>query len=162
MLLVAEPNEPYVGKVCKDVITEFYTASPKALDASLAPLLPPFVLQNLVEGMLSSIEAEIPRYLTSSCLVAQREIMCALTMMEPYALDQLHAVFGTVYLPKYPARNLCERYMDSCSALIGVMPQLALNCSQHISPGVSLFPTKPQVRNPPFPCLLTYDSRAST
>jgi hypothetical protein len=144
--LVASPAEPYIGKVCAGIIENYYVPAPATVNASLAPLLPPFVLQYAMESYLTGIEALIPKYLTSDCLLAQREIMCTLIFLQPYGSDALKDYFGTIYIPALPERKICTNYYDQCSLLINAAPSLAFDCNGTTAPGVEtkLFPTGPQ------------------
>jgi uncharacterized membrane protein len=144
--LVASPAEPYIGKVCAGIIENYYVPAPATVNASLAPLLPPFVLQYAMESYLTGIEALIPKYMTSDCLLAQREIMCTLIFLQPYGNDALKEYFGTIYIPSLPERKICTNYYDQCSLLINAAPSLAFDCNGTTAPGVEtkLFPTGPQ------------------
>ena len=127
-------------------MTEYYLPNPTLVNAKLPYLLPPFVLQAFSEAKTAYVEGLIPRYLTSSCLTAQRDIMCSLSFMSPHAIDSLFAIFGTVYLPEFPANEICTNYMDQCSDLVALVPALGFNCSAKIgTTGIDLFPKSNQV-----------------
>lgn len=143
--LVAQATEPYIGTICKGLVSEILVPSSATVDKSFAPLQPPFVLQTIQEKILSVVESYIPRYLTKDCLQAQRAVMCSLFFLTPFPSNQLSFLFGTVYLPSFPNRNICQNYAKSCPVLIAASPSAAINCSGTI-PGTSikLFPTANQ------------------
>ena len=126
-------------------MTEYYLLHNLTLvNAKLPYLLPPFVLQAFSEATTAYVEGLIPRYLTSSCLTAQRDIMCSLSFMSPHAIDSLFAIFGTVYLPEFPANEICNNYMDQCAGLVALVPALGFNCSAKAGT-IDLFPKSNQV-----------------
>lgn len=147
MPLVADKTEPYVGKACQGVTTSLYIPASSMVDPTgrLAPLLPPFVLQSVLEAQLSAIFAATPRWLKQDCNTAQRTLLCPTKLLKAQPLDNLLAVFGTtVYLPSFPARSLCENYRAQCPFLVNNVPELNINCSQVLM-GVQAFPERDQV-----------------
>ena len=143
--VVAEPFEPYIGSVCSGLVDEYYVPPSSTVDPMFAPLLPPYVLQSVNEYSISTLETYIPKFLTSKCLVAQRKYICSLAFMKPFASAELMSVLGNeVYLPAYPAHEICTSFVEECSYLIGLAPALGMNCST-LAGGVPLFPTEPVV-----------------
>jgi hypothetical protein len=143
--IVSDPHEAYIGAVCKDIAFDYYVPSPTTVNPLLAPLLPPFVLQSVSEATLSGLEAYVPMYLTTACLRAQRKLMCALTFMPSSPSHLLDAFVGTVYLPSFPARDICTTYQAECSALTALAPALSFNCSGTAGT-IQIFPEKEQVQ----------------
>jgi hypothetical protein len=134
-----------VGSVCAGIVEQVYIPSPSTVDKSLAPLLPPFVLQAIQEQVLASIENMIPRYLSSSCLLAQRKIMCSMFFLSPHADYSLVAMFGgPVYIPSFPQRDVCTQYSTECASMIATAPSAAIDCQTNVSSTIKFFPTKSQ------------------
>jgi hypothetical protein len=138
--LVQSSAEPYVGEVCKGITDRVYVTPSKP---PLAPLLPPFVMQSILEVTLAGLEAMVPSIMTPACLLAQRKLVCGLYFMEPEPVSALADYFGTVYFPRFPAREVCETYEVQCAGLIALAPVLAMNCSTRAGIG-HLFPERPQ------------------
>ena len=143
--IVSDAHEPYIGEICKGIVYDYYIPSPASVSSKLAPLLPPYVLQSIVEATVTTIEGFIPMYLETPCLHAQRKIMCALQFMPSSPNHLLDAVFGPVYLPSLPHRDLCTTYQSECAYLIGLVPALSFNCSAVLGTSMRLFPDKTQV-----------------
>lgn len=138
--LVQDTDEPYIGDVCRGITERVYLppSSPP-----LAPLLPPFVMQSVLEVTLAALEEMIPKIMTPSCLLAQRKIVCGLFFMAPEPVSTLENFFGTVIFPKFPSKGVCETYGQQCAGLIALAPALAMNCSQRV--GVAhMFPDRRQ------------------
>jgi hypothetical protein len=135
-----------VGSVCAGIVEQVYIPSPSTVDKSLAPLLPPFVLQAIQEQVLASIENMIPRYLSSSCLLAQRKIMCSMFFLSPHADYSLAAMFGgPVYIPSFPHRDVCTQYHAECATRIASTPSAAIDCETNFSATTKFFPTEAQL-----------------
>jgi hypothetical protein len=142
--VVGSSSEKYVGSWCTDVVTDAYIPPSSMVNSLLAPYLPPFVLQSVIEGAFDSLMSTLPFIFPGECLTAQRKLMCSMIFMDPYPLDDLSFVFGTIYLPSFPANDLCVAYDTSCAAsLLSMLPSLAMNCSARSGPLAS-FPSEPQ------------------
>lgn len=50
--LVSDQFEPYIGSVCKGIISKVYLPDPSTINPLLAPLLPPYVLQSVTEAVV--------------------------------------------------------------------------------------------------------------
>jgi hypothetical protein len=145
--LVASPNEPYVGSYCIGIIDSFYVGASSTVNASLAPLLPPFVLQNITESKIIGFESLVPQFFTSSCLTSRIELMCSLMFMKPHPNNALKAYFGTIYFPSFPAKSLCTRYSEHCAFLISTSYSATyMNCSGKVKGStMDLYPSHPQL-----------------
>ena len=146
MQLVASPAEPYIGKVCSGIIKEYYVPPSSSINETLAPLLPPFVAQYIMEEYLTGLEEKIPTYFPSSCQLAQRELMCSMIFLQPYPNMVLEQYFGPIYLPSFPNESLCLKYHEECPLLVSAVPAMDFNCSATLGPGssVRLFPARTQ------------------
>lgn len=71
-----DPKEPYVGSMCESITHELYVPASSALDPTLAPFLPPYVLQAQIEGTIAKYESINPNFWTSDCRLARREYLC--------------------------------------------------------------------------------------
>lgn len=50
--------------------------------------------------------------------------------------------FGTVYIPSYPAREVCDKYVNECPVLNTYFPA---ECNQTLHSGAQVFPETDQV-----------------
>lgn len=151
--LVAEANEEYLGQVCAGRVSSFNSAAYAAyVPAIYAPWQPPGVLQAIAEGTVEQIQGTIPRYMTQSCLIAQRSFLCPLLIPQVDANEAL-VVYSTllspVILPALPARSLCTDFRQACPFLTQASPLLDVNCSSTLSlPGVGTiqaYPSEEQI-----------------
>ena len=143
--LVADKTEPYVGEQCAGVTKELLVPSSSTLDptGTLAPMLPPFVAQAMTEDGLKGVFSNIPRLLKSQCLTDLHKMLCSLKLMKPQPLSGLQAYFGTVYMPQFPERGLCESYKASCGFLVSLVPALEFDCDATIGT-IKMFPNETQ------------------
>lgn len=142
--LVASPTEPYIGEVCQGIHSEILTPTSGVLPAGIAPMLPPFVGQYILEQTIVAWQGIIPRYLTSSCLTSGRMLACGLVMPAPYVSDTLQWLFGyPMHLASYPHQNVCQNFNLQCADFIEMAPYFAQDCAASVY-GVSLFPSEPQ------------------
>eukprot|EP01038_Epipyxis_sp_PR26KG_P008373 gene8373-11329_t len=141
--LVGSVNETYRGSLCKGIITDTYVPAAYYFNSSYSPLMSPHVTQAIVEELLDSILAFIPRYLVSDCLTSMRELYCTSFFLNPYPSEDLSFLFGTVYIPSYPRQDICTSYNEQCSYLISLVPATAMNCSKQTA-GVKSYPTTTQ------------------
>jgi hypothetical protein len=96
--VVHEPWEEYVGEMCEGITSKLYGTHPSvslssyvltwkwlftfpvppssALDATLAPFLPPGVLQAQIEGTVALYEGLNPAFWPADCRLARRAYMC--------------------------------------------------------------------------------------
>jgi hypothetical protein len=143
--IVGDQAEPYIGSVCAGVVDSYWVPPSAAISPLFAPLLPPYVLQTVTEQALTSIENMIPKYFYEDCLLSQRKVLCGSFFLKPEASDALAFLFGTIYLPSFPQRDVCESYQEQCSSLISLAPALSLNCTQQSSDGIDSYPETSQV-----------------
>lgn len=138
--VVAEPSEPYIGSVCSGLVEEYYVPPSNTIDPNFAPLLPPFVAQTVMEYGIAALEQAIPRFLESECLTSQRKYICSLAFMKPFRSEDLLGIIGNaIYLPSYPHQDICASYVDDCGYLIGLVPELGMDCAAQVN-GAPLFP----------------------
>jgi hypothetical protein len=124
--------------------TLIYVPDAALLDPSMAPLLPPYVMQTIIESVYGAAESQLPQFFSSKCLNSQRAVTCAMAFMNPHPLDDLALLFGTVYLPSFPERSLCLDYNAACAdQLFTFVPTLRLNCSATTG-HLELFPSSSQ------------------
>lgn len=72
-------------------------------------------------------------------------ILCAYSVYHcsaPHPDETLAMYFGTVYIPSYPAREVCEKYEDECPVLNTFFPA---ECNQTLPSGAQVFPATDQV-----------------
>lgn len=156
---VASPNEPYVGSVCKGIITEWMVPSTYELfttaPANLAPLLPPYYLQAIREKEYSDIIATIPQYMTPDCNTGVREMLCSLKFMKPHPVNAVAFIFGApTYVTSFPSNDLCQKYSKVCTASAmyeynEIFDSLKFDCDSLTGP-YNLFPKEDQI-------IVTYD-----
>jgi len=156
--LVADKTEPYVGEQRVGVTKELLVPSSSTLDptGTLAPMLPPFVAQAMTEDSLKSLFSNIPRMLKSQCLTDLNKMLCSLKLMKPQPLSGLQAYFGTVYMPQFPERDLCESYKASCGFLVSLVPALEFDCDATMGT-IKMFPTETQTISTLFGVALATD-----
>jgi hypothetical protein len=139
--VVASSKEPYIGKTCTGIIRSVYVPAPSALDARLAPLLPPYVVQSIIEQKLAANIAKVPLFFSSACLLAQRQYACSIGFNVAHKVTALGAAFNDFYLPSFPHQDICTYYLRTCSGPIKMVPSLNGNCSAVLSNGLKQFPT---------------------
>lgn len=141
--LVASPNEPYIGSICAGIVTDYYVIN--FVDPTMAPLLPPFVMQTVMESAISMYVGYMPKYATSECQTSFREAFCTTLMLNPYPVNDLSFFFGTVYIPSFPEYSICTNYMDKCAAILEIAPAFGLDCNGTVSGATyRSYPTEPQ------------------
>lgn len=140
---VAPHFEPYIGTACTGITATTYLGDTAAITEipGLAPLLPPWVQQGLIELTTKPIFDATPRYLYEACSVEERKFFCSLKYMPPQTLTSLVAFFGPVYMPKFPSQALCQSYRKSCSPfIIDMAKALDMDCATEVAPNTPLFP----------------------
>lgn len=140
-------KEKYVGKFCKGVRDQWWHADSNDFDSSLAPFLPPFVLQGLIDDFLyDTFEAGTLRlypYENLECHDSRKIHICTAYYLEPHPSNALSAYFGTIQVPRFPHRTNCRNYERLCDR--------KRDCDQKISAGtgdqtlVYLYPKGRQV-----------------
>lgn len=133
-----------MGKLCSGIVSDLYIPPAPVLDASLAPLLPPYVTQSILEAILQSITDVLPRYIESDCLVANRALLCTSLFQTAYASEVLNTTYGTVYVPSFPHKSVCEAYGTQCAALAALNPAATVDCDSSIGT-LALYPNTSQV-----------------
>ena len=139
--LVADSQETYVGTACAGITKQIYVPQSSMVDptGALAPMLPPYVLQTMLEVKVSKIFSMIPRWFLEGCNTAVRTIMCPVTLQKAQPLESLHQFFGTVYMPSMPSHDLCQNFHQQCPLLVSMVPLLDINCSMVVG-GIHAFP----------------------
>jgi hypothetical protein len=144
VVTVAPHVEPYIGSACAGVISQTYLGATSGIAEipGLAPLLPPWVQQTLIEATVAPIFENTPRYLTHDCLLEEKRFFCSLKYMAPQEITGLAFLFGanTVYMPQFPSQNMCQAYTSTCAAAFVLAPALAFDCATEVAPSTPLFP----------------------
>jgi hypothetical protein len=144
-LLVASTKETYIGSACANIIADTYIPDSRTVDPNFAPLLPPYTLQTIKDIGLHYLFDPMPLSFGGNCITSMRKIFCALTFMDPHPVEDLAAIFGTIYMPSFPHYDLCVDYNEACSdTLLTIIPSLTLNCSSKVSPSLFLYPKEEQ------------------
>lgn len=126
--IVADSHEPYIGSVCRPFVDSVHNPSASSVSPTLAEMPVPYLLQIWKEYVAAAWLSYMPKFISSDCLTAFHKVVCAVTFMAPEASEEVKDVFGTVYLPMFPARELCTNYMDSCPYILNIAPALGLPC----------------------------------
>jgi len=140
---VAPHFEPYIGTACTGITTTTYLGATAGITEipGLAPLLPPWVQQSLLELTVKPIFDNTPRFIYEACSVEERKFFCSLKYMPPQTLTSLVAFFGPVYMPKFPSQALCQSYRKSCSPfIIDMAKSLDFDCATEVAPNTPMFP----------------------
>jgi len=166
--LVANIAEPYIGSICTGFISSsnmIYLPDSKSIDSLLSPLLPSYVMQQIIEKKLITIEQQIPQYFPSECLYSRRRLMCATMFLTPYtitiplSLPSLPSIGSlTVTIPSFPNHTICATYTKDCSnTMIAKIPQLVMNCSLTTTIGTKIVKVYPSTEQVMFEvCLLKF------
>ena len=114
--------------VCSGIVTStLYVPPSSAVSSVLAPLLPSYTIQTLIENELAANLALIPNYISQSCVYALRRYLCGTYMLGA----QLVIPPLGIYLQSYLSNDICINYQTQCYAFIAAsgMPSLVPNCS---------------------------------
>ncbi len=76
LAVVAGMKETYVGDVCSGVVNEVYIPPPQKVSSSLAPMLPPYTVQSILESSATSAFKSLPVYVTAECRKAATTLFC--------------------------------------------------------------------------------------
>jgi len=140
---VAPHKEAYIGAACVGVVSETYLGDTSKITEipGLAPLLPPYVQQSLIELTTAPIFASVPRFLYEACSLELRKMFCSLKYMPAQTLTSLNAMFGgPVYMPQFPSQAHCQTYRNRCGPFFILAKSLDMNCAIEVAPGTPLFP----------------------
>lgn len=144
--LVSTSHEPYIGEICQGIIRDVYIPPASTVNTTFAPWQPPYFLQRYIESTIRSIESSIPRYFSTECLLARRELVCSKHFLKPY---QTSLNNHTIYLPSFPDRRICQNYFKQCSSsLISLLPSNNIPCDEknYDYENLDLYPKGFQVR----------------
>ncbi len=110
-------------------------------------MLPPFVMQTVAEAFTAGVAASMLPVMKADCLHAFRAIVCSSYLLSAQPKYELAALFGPVYLPRFPQRSVCTHYNDVCSVAIRYAPAFGVDCNATV-PGsaIELYPSSTQVR----------------
>lgn len=98
--LVASPVEPYIGETCEGAIDVTITST---TIPGLHSLMPPYMLQTIIEGQLAAEVANVPRYFKSECLEAFSHYRCGVSFLGATSIDFLSFLYGgPVYIASFP------------------------------------------------------------
>lgn len=127
--LVAERNEPYVGSVCAHFVEHYFVPEAAVYYAPLAPMPLPNLFQGYQEASTADWISKMPKFVSEECNTAFHKVACATKFMKPQTSDVISDFFGSVYLPQFPARELCTDYAQQCSWILDRAPTLGIDCS---------------------------------
>ena len=107
---VASSAERYLGAsnpsaACYGITSELYIPPANAVDPSLAPMLPPYVLQTLIEAKLVASFSALPMVLSAECHSALRTYFCSSYMLRPAKLLLGAVVAANLAAAGVPAQN---------------------------------------------------------
>jgi hypothetical protein len=153
---VAATVEPYLHAsdregVCSGIISSTYVPAGSDIDPTLAPMLPPYAAQSIIEAALQEKTKALPVWMAADCRFALLEVLCSSAFLRPQ-ITTIGAVLVSngipaavvgplasysFSLPSYPARAVCEKYHETCGSFISLVgvPGLDLNCSALVSGG---------------------------
>jgi hypothetical protein len=155
---VASTSEPYIfaasNGVCAGITTSLYVPPGNILSNNIAPMQQPFVVQTVIESVLSVQLQALPVWLSPACHLSLRKFFCGTYMLSPQpqrfgdvlvangfpppvvlGIKAALGSFGvnvtaylkeTFYLPSYPSKQVCFDYRSACGAFINVSAVAAL------------------------------------
>ncbi|KAG5175635.1 hypothetical protein JKP88DRAFT_274514 [Tribonema minus] len=146
---VAGMKEAYrPGGVCEGIVETTYVPGAPKLNAALAPMAAPGVVQAMIEGVIEEKLASLPVFLSAACLTTAHKLICGIGFMPPQGQPALATILPELYMPQYPARTLCEAYNADCKGLIALAAakgsDAAQNCTAQGADGVFKFPAARQ------------------
>ncbi len=65
LAVVAGMKENYIGDVCSGIVNEVYIPPPQKISSNLAPMLPPYTVQSILESSVASASKTLPVYVTA-------------------------------------------------------------------------------------------------
>jgi hypothetical protein len=130
---VAGTREDYSGSTCAGLVPggEIYIPSSQTLDPSFAPMLPPGMVQAILEAAAVENLSILPAYVEERCRVAATKLTCSMAMMPPEHQPQLAPYLPEVYVPQFPARSLCEDFNSLCAGFIALASSTGQNLEQN-------------------------------
>ena len=96
-VVVGAVTEAYEGTACAGLVTDIAVPPGPSVDAALAPLQPPSVVQALVEARVQALQAQIPTWASATCQRAARAAVCARHVSLP--INGLPAISGMCRRP---------------------------------------------------------------
>jgi hypothetical protein len=97
-VVVGAVTEAYEGTACAGLVTDIAVPPGPSVDAALAPLQPPSVVQALVEARVQALQAQIPTWASATCQRAARAAVCARHVALP--VNGLPAISGPWRRPR--------------------------------------------------------------
>jgi hypothetical protein len=166
---VASTKEIYISQkngACAGLTTELYVPPAQKIlvgaVGGFAPLQVPFQMQLIMETFLRSIFTGPSTSVEPECFSALRKLFCAKVFMKPtlhhitetLTAQQLSVLASKgvnrtglstskIYVPSYPAYDLCTSYLSQCPISLTQQSIFAVNCSAMVS-GVRQFPSTNQ------------------
>lgn len=172
---IGSSKEVYISGssgACYGIVDEVYIPPSSSLSSSLAPLLPPYVIQSIIEAQLKASFDALPAWMSENCHLALKKYFCRSYLIKPHGvaysealttsgaiqylsyfiakgIDVTSLAAETVYIPSFPSQEVCQDYQDTCAAFITLAdaPSLIPNCSATSSAtgvSVQLFPSSNQ------------------
>ena len=172
--VVAGTKEPYLkandpSGFCYGITTELYVPPGSSVSPALGPMQPPYVVQSIIEDMLTKSFSALPVWLSQKCHSALKKYVCTSSLLAPSA-QSLTAVLRnnglddvmqarlvhdgiiraellsySFFLPSYPHRSICLEYAASCGEFINAsgLSMLQYHCAE-VKRGVQSYPTTNQ------------------
>jgi hypothetical protein len=172
---VGASSEPYVmgaTGACYGIVDNVYIPPSNKVSVHLAPLLPPYVVQSIIDAALSQNFNALPKFVSEDCHLNMRKYFCRSYLIKPESVNYGDAftaagvapyysafqaagvniaklVTQSVVVPAYPHKDVCLAYEDTCGGFIELAKTAALvpNCSAvSYATGIAVktFPTASQ------------------
>ena len=103
-VVVGAVTETYEGTACAGLVSDIAVPPGPSVDAALAPLQPPGVVQALVETKVQALQAQIPTWASATCQRAARAAVCARHVSLP--INGLPAISGMCRRPLVFSRRI--------------------------------------------------------
>ena len=103
-VVVGAVTETYEGTACTGLVSDIAVPPGPSVDAALAPLQPPSVVQALVEARVQALQAQIPTWASATCQRAARAAVCARHVAVP--ANGLPAISGMRRRPTVFSRRV--------------------------------------------------------
>jgi hypothetical protein len=108
--------------------------SAPAVNAQLAPMQPPYVVQSIIEQGIQAKLAQLPVYVSAQCQAAARKLACGVAFMAPELQSDtaVQRYLGTeLYMPQFPDKSVCYEYNAACAGFIAAaQASTGVNLSQ--------------------------------